>query len=194
MSAIGLALLVLAGLLMYEAVKGISSGSQTAEAASVVGNTTASTPSSGASATTSMASTGAIGSSQSLDTVVQEARNAGFSGNGLATVVALAWRESGFSPTAQNPQAVIVNGKNYGHATGIIQFLESTFNGVFPSGNIWDPQQQFNAAFKASNGGLNFGPWTSDQNGIVPVNPQTVAAGGGNPFPPGLLQQIEGLR
>lgn len=63
MSAIGLALLVLAGLLMYEAVKGISSGSQTAEAASVVGNTTGSTPTSATSQPSSTVTGGPSGAS-----------------------------------------------------------------------------------------------------------------------------------
>lgn len=44
---------------------------------------------------------------------------------GLLTLVA---GESGGDPTIQNPNAVIVNGVNYGHATGLMQTLPGTFS------------------------------------------------------------------
>lgn len=58
--------------------------------------------------------------------------------------VRLLWCESRLDPKAQNRQSVVINGVNYGKASGLFQFLPSTFAGV--GGNdIWSIEEQTEA-------------------------------------------------
>jgi hypothetical protein len=100
---------------------------------------------------------------------INYAQNAGFTGNDLRNMVAIAWAESKGNPNAYNPA--------YG-ATGITQITPPTwqdFGQRFGYNNIYDPQQNFNAAYNIFSGkpyGGGFGKW----------EPYTVASSHPNHF------------
>lgn len=87
---------------------------------------------------------------------INYAQNAGFSGDALRTMAAIAWAESKGNTNAYNPK--------YG-ATGINQITPATwqdFGQRFGYNNIYDPQQNFNAAYNIYSGnpyGGGFGKW-----------------------------------
>lgn len=81
---------------------------------------------------------------------IQYARNAGFSGDALVNIVAIAWAESGLDTTVVNSIG----------ATGILQILLSAHPDV-TSAQAKDPQFSFNYAYQLSNGGRNFCAWQS---------------------------------
>lgn len=121
----------------------------------------------------------------------QLATNAGFTGVQRDTIVAIALRESGGNPDALNPTSVVQNGINYGHATGILQFLTSTFNTLTGgTGSPTNAQDSFNAAFQAYQSSGSFHDWRN-YDGSVPTSPDTVLAGLSPPFVP-IYQQIGG--
>ena len=64
--------------------------------------------------------------------------------------VKLIYCESRNDPMAKNKQAVIYKGRNYGHASGLFQFLPSTFKSV-GGGDIWNIEDQTEAYVKMVN-------------------------------------------
>lgn len=82
------------------------------------------------------------------------ARNAGFRGAGLVTVVALALAESGGQSCARNPSG----------ATGILQFMPATAAGVGLS-DPTDAQASFQSAYRLSRQGTSWSDWQAYSNG-----------------------------
>ena len=112
----------------------------------------------------------------SMAQMVQIAYDAGFRGENLVNMVAIAGRESHWSPSAHrsNKDKSLGSGDrglwqiNYIHddnlkAAGIISSWKDLF----------DPLANAKAAFQLSNGGTNLGPWTAGEGGWT---------SGGNPF------------
>ncbi len=59
--------------------------------------------------------------------------------------------ESSFNPLSQNPNPVIYNGKNLGHAQGLFQFIPSTWAWMsaeagYQGASVWDPVANANVA------------------------------------------------
>ena len=59
--------------------------------------------------------------------------------------------ESSFNPLSQNPNPVIYNGKNLGHAQGLFQFIPSTWvwmsaEAGYQGASVWDPVANANVA------------------------------------------------
>lgn len=125
---------------------------------------------------------------------IQYARNAGFSGNGLVTIVAIAWAESGLNTTAINYDS------NGTQDWGILQI--NSIHKISQS-QANNPTFAFQYAYSSlSNGGTNFTAWTTYNSGTykqyVPqvqaqinlgsgssTSASKVASGDGNNFPPG---------
>ncbi len=123
---------------------------------------------------------------------IQYARNAGFTGQSLVDIVAIAWAESNFNTTVVNSIG----------ATGILQILLSAHPDV-SSAQAKDPAFSFKYAYKLSGGGKNFCAWQSYKtscgrgydNRYAQYVPQVQAqiggsnvatkSGDGNNFPPG---------
>ena len=81
-----------------------------------------------------------------LDRVEDVLRQRGY-GNDVEMyelTVRILWCESRLDPLAKNRQAVVVGGISYGHASGLFQFLPSTFASV-SNGDIWSVEDQTNA-------------------------------------------------
>ena len=147
MKAVFYGLAVVGGLVAWEAIKGL----QGVSAAQPLGATPASSPS----------ASGATLPGGSLLGILEQA---GFSGQGLSTALGIVQRESGGNPAAQgyNPQTV-VNGVNLGPSIdrGIFQF-----NSIVPPVPVtdacaYDPLCAAKAAYAATNGGQNWGAWST---------------------------------
>ncbi len=85
-----------------------------------------------------------------LQQAIAYASQAGFSGDSLVTMVAIAEAESGLDTTARNPSS----------ATGIVQILLSAHPDVSYQQAI-DPAFSFQYAWRLSGGGKSFCPWQS---------------------------------
>jgi len=119
----------------------------------------------------------------SIPELAQYARAAGWSGDGLVMIVAIALRESGGQPSVigdiDNPHAGC---RSYGLVQ--INVCPTGTAGGNNAGNPWrmnptsllDPVTNFRAAYEMSNGGKNFGPWTTYRSGIAPADTARVRA------------------
>src|SRR5712692_11328204 len=89
---------------------------------------------------------------------IEWAKQAGFRGAGLVTVVAIAYAESGLSASA-------VNCNNPGGTCdrGILQF-NNHFHPEVSDACAYDPACSFRAAYRVSNQGKSFTPWVSYNN------------------------------
>lgn len=96
----------------------------------------------------------------SLQQTIAYAKQAGFTGTALQTIVAIAKAESGLDTS-------IVNSIG---ATGILQILLSAHPDVTPS-QAKDPAFSFRYAFKLSGGGKNFCPWQSYDSQVCGLGP-----------------------
>ena len=92
--------------------------------------------------------------------LMQLAEMAGFSGDAAVTIAAIAMAESGGNPNAVNQQS---------GATGILQFMPGTWQGLVDqgqaSGNPTDPLSAFQAAYALSRGGTDFSDWETYTTG-----------------------------
>ena len=86
------------------------------------------------------------------------ARAAGFSGDNLVTILAIAMAESGLNTTIQNSIG----------ATGILQIYLKVHPDVSYNQAI-DPAFSFKYAYRLSNGGQNFCPWQSYDSNVCGV-------------------------
>ena len=86
------------------------------------------------------------------------ARTAGFSGDNLVTILAIAMAESGLNTTIQNSIG----------ATGILQIYLAVHPDVSYSQAI-DPAFSFRYAWRLSNGGTNFCPWQCYDSNVCGV-------------------------
>jgi Lysozyme like domain len=93
----------------------------------------------------------------SRDQAIQYASAAGFNGQALNTIVAIATAESGLRTDAQ--------GHNTGSVDrGVLQ-INSYWHAEVPDACAYDPACAFRQAYRISNGGTNFTPWTTYTNG-----------------------------
>jgi len=146
MKAVFYGIAVLGGLVAYEAIKGLQSPAAMAAAPA---------------ATPPSATTGVTAPGGSIEGILEQA---GFSGQGLAVALGIVQRESGGNPAAvgYNPQT-LVNGINLGPSVdrGLFQF-----NSIVPPVPVtdacaYDPLCSAKAAFAATNGGQNWGAWST---------------------------------
>src|SRR6266536_5072796 len=87
----------------------------------------------------------------SMTQVAQYAANAGFSGKGLSTAVAVAYAESGGNPNATGPVG----------EKGLWQVFPRAHPDWENGGNLYDPQYNARAAYAISSSGANWRPWTT---------------------------------
>lgn len=96
------------------------------------------------------------GGSSSL---LQLAEMSGFTGDAALTIAAIAMAESGGNPTAHNPSG----------ATGILQFMPATWQGLVDQGQATgdptDPLAAFEAAYALSKQGSDFSDWETFTTG-----------------------------
>jgi hypothetical protein len=92
--------------------------------------------------------------------LMQLAEMAGFKGDAALTIAAIAMAESGGDPNAVNQQS---------GATGILQFMPETWQGLVnqgrASGDPTDPFSAFQAAYELSKHGTDFSDWETFTNG-----------------------------
>lgn len=91
------------------------------------------------------------------------ARNAGFSGYDLTVAVAIALAESGGKKEAYNPE--VAAGTPTGQGSYGLWQIYSKVHPEFATWNLFDPQQNANAAFLVySAAGASFHPWSTFKN------------------------------
>lgn len=90
------------------------------------------------------------------------ASNAGFSGDALVTIVAIALAESGGNPNAYNPETASGAGANQG-SYGLWQIFLMD-NPQYANENLYDPQTNANAARDIYNNS-GFGAWSTYSDG-----------------------------
>lgn len=93
------------------------------------------------------------------DQIQAYARNAGFSGDSLTTIIAIAYAESGGDTTATN-----TSGNSAGIDRGIVQ-INSFYHNEVSDACAFDPACAFKAAYAISNNGTSFAPWATYTNG-----------------------------
>lgn len=102
-----------------------------------------------------------------FDDAVRVAYHAGFRGNALQTMVAIARGESGLNPRAHNP-----NPPDDSYGLWQINMLGSMGPsrrqqwGLQSNDELFDPNKNARAAFDLSGGGSNFRPWTVYTRGV----------------------------
>lgn len=89
--------------------------------------------------------------------VVDAARQAGFTGLGLTTIVAIVGAESGYNPSATHTNS------NGSVDRGLAQI--NSIHTQFDASRLSDPVYNLRAAYQISSGGTNFSPWTTFQTG-----------------------------
>lgn len=101
------------------------------------------------------------GGNLSASQIAQYAANAGFSGDDLATAVAIALAESGGEVNPPNPDAAITPGGSIG-LWQINLYYHPEFNGL----DLTDPQTNADAAYAVYQAaGYNFMPWSTYKSG-----------------------------
>lgn len=106
----------------------------------------------------------------------QYARSAGFTGNGLATIVAIATCESGLNPSATN---TVGNTPQGSMDRGILQF-NSYWHKDVTDACAFDPACAFQQAYRVSQGGTNFSQWVTYKNGCAASKMNSVVAASGS--------------
>lgn len=106
------------------------------------------------------------GSAMSAVDVAKVYAQAGFTGDALVTMVAIAKGESGWNPGAQGDLSI--QGGGWGPSMGLSQIRSrpSDVGGWRDPRLLSDPVFNAKAAFAISNGGTNFSPWTVYSKGI----------------------------
>ena len=101
---------------------------------------------------------------------LQYAAQAGFSGNALTTITAIAMCESGLDPTSDNTTT-----SGLGIDRGLVK-INSYFHPEVSDACAHDPQCAMQQAFRISNSGTNFNQWVTFTNGCYRNNLTTVQA------------------
>lgn len=108
------------------------------------------------------------GSSMSAADVAKVYAQAGFTGDALVTMVAIAKGESGWNPGAQGDTSITTS--TWGPSIGLSQIRslndQAGTGGWRDPTRLADPLFNAKAAFAISNGGTNFSPWTVYSKGI----------------------------
>lgn len=95
----------------------------------------------------------------SLQQAYSDAEQAGFSGQGLNTIVAIAEAESGLNTQAEN-----CNNPGGSCDRGIVQ-INNYWHSEISDQQAYNPITAFQAAYQISSSGTNFSPWTTYTNG-----------------------------
>ncbi len=103
-------------------------------------------------------------SSSAADLCAKVGSQAGFSGNGLVTAVAVGMAESGCSPTASNSNGPTKGCPNGSVDRGLWQ-INSCYHPTVSKNCAYDAQCNANAAYRISSGGSNWQPWVTYNNG-----------------------------
>ena len=93
------------------------------------------------------------------DQLSADAQQAGFTGNSLLDIIAIAMAESGGNTLASNTA-----GNSAGIDRGVLQ-INSFYHPEVSSSCAYDPICAFDSAFNISRGGSDFTPWSSFDNG-----------------------------
>ena len=101
---------------------------------------------------------------------LQYAAQAGFSGNALTTITAIAMCESGLDPLSDNTTT-----SGLGIDRGLVK-INSYFHPEVSDACAHDPQCAMQQAFRISNSGTNFNQWVTFTNGCYRNNLATVQA------------------
>lgn len=108
------------------------------------------------------------GGAMSAVDVAKVYAEAGFTGEALVTMVAIARGESGWDPTADGDTSI--TDSTWGPSMGLSQIrslnAERGTGGWRDATRLHDPKFNAKAAYAISNGGTNFGPWTVFSKGI----------------------------
>jgi hypothetical protein len=108
------------------------------------------------------------GSSLSAIDVAKVYAQAGFTGDALVTMVAIAKGESGWNPGAHGDTSITTG--TWGPSIGLSQIrslnAERGTGGWRDPERLSDPLFNARAAYAISNGGTNFGPWTVYSKGL----------------------------
>lgn len=104
----------------------------------------------------------------SVGNIAAYARNAGFSGADLVTAVAIAYAESSGDPNAYNPETAAGAPQDKG-SFGLWQIYLNA-HPEFEGWNLYDPQQNANAAYSIYRAaGYSFRPWSTFKGGSYTV-------------------------
>lgn len=87
-----------------------------------------------------------------------DAQQAGFTGQSASTIVAIAEAESNLNPTARG---INTNGSI---DRGILQ-INNVYHSEVPDSCAYDPTCSFQQAYRISDAGTNFTPWTTYNSG-----------------------------
>lgn len=121
-------------------------------------------------------------STLSPNEIAGAARAAGFRGRALVIAVAVALAESSGDPTATNHNT---NGTtDYG-----LWQINSVHAGILRQGSWSDPTDNARMAYAVSNGGRNWVPWTTFNDGAYLAHMPAATVAAGNPLPPGSVPQ-----
>lgn len=97
--------------------------------------------------------------------IQQLAANAGFSGDDLATAVAIALAESGGNPSDYNPESAAAGGTPQGQGSYGLWQIYLKMHPEFAGQNLFDPQTNANAAFSVYSRRGGFSDWTTYNTG-----------------------------
>ena len=100
----------------------------------------------------------------SVGQAVELARAAGFGGDALVTIVAIAMAESGLDPSAQGWNGPTAGCPGGSVDRGILQ-INSCYHAEVSDAQAYDPAAAFRAGFAISGGGASFGPWATYTGG-----------------------------
>lgn len=107
---------------------------------------------------------GAVLGNLSASQIAAYASAAGFSGNDLATAVAIALAESGGNTNAYNPETAA--GAPSGQGSFGLWQIYLNAHPEFDGWNLYDPQQNANAAYEIyAAAGNSFSPWSTYNGG-----------------------------
>lgn len=111
-----------------------------------------------------------------LAQLVAFAEGAGFQGDQAKTIAAISFAESSGNPYA-------INYSDPGGSYGLTQ-VNAAAHGAGAVNTLGNPQEAFAQAFSISNGGTNFTPWSTFNNGAyLPYASQLGLAGGSTTGP-----------
>lgn len=112
-------------------------------------------------------------STYSLSELVRFAEQAGFQGDSAKTIAAIAMAESSGNPYA-------INYSDPGGSYGLTQ-VNGAAHGPTAMNTLGNPLEAFKQAFRISNGGTNWQPWSTYTNGMyLPYAQQLGLASGGS--------------
>ena len=96
----------------------------------------------------------------SLSDTITAASESGYSGDGLLTIVSIAWAESGLDATARHTNGPTRSCPNGSIDRGILQ-INNCYWGVFSDETCDNPSSAFKASQAISKNGTSFTPWST---------------------------------